>query len=336
MAAEESNNKEFSVSVVIPAFNAGRHVGRAIESVLGQTLSADEVIVVDDGSSDDTAEVVGRYGSKVRLIRQDNAGASAARNAGIKAAGCEWVAFLDCDDEWLPKHLETGGQLLGRNPDLVWSTGNFYRCLCGEGVRNSDVSEEKAKQFLRGNDYFDDYFEAYLKGFGGWTGTMIIKRSALVEAGLFRVEQRQANDLDMWWRVGYRWPKIGYAAQAGAIYHMGVGDTISQGYFHADLYCELIGRHLELSAEAGRGEEFEHFAGILVCRWMRSMLFDARGADIRRIMVEFGGLVPNYYKVLMRILTIFPRITSLGCRVISFIVRLFKLRRKVTRRPRRF
>ena len=162
---------------------------------------------------------------------------------------------------------------------------------------------------------------------------MIIKRSAFDEVGFFRVEQRQANDLDMWWRLAYRWPKIGYAAAATAVYHMGVGDTISQRYFHADLYCELIGRHLELSAEAGRGVEFERFAGILVCRWMRSMLFDARGEDIRRMMREFGEFIPSYYKVLMRILTVFPKITAGFLRMVSFLVRLFRLRRKVTRRP---
>ena len=95
-----------SVSVIIPSYNYGRYIGEAIDSALGQTLPPLEVIVVDDGSTDDTPEVLAKYGDRIRVLRQQNAGVAIARNSGIAAARGELVAFLDADDVWLPRKLE--------------------------------------------------------------------------------------------------------------------------------------------------------------------------------------------------------------------------------------
>ena len=95
-----------AVSVVIPAYNAARFIGAAIASALAQTYGDYEIIVVDDGSRDETASVVSGFGQRVRLIAQANAGASAARNRGIQEAAGSWIAFLDSDDEWQPSHLD--------------------------------------------------------------------------------------------------------------------------------------------------------------------------------------------------------------------------------------
>lgn len=95
-----------TISAIIPAYNAARYVGRAIESVLAQTYPVQEVFVIDDGSVDDTAEVIAQYGSQVHLIRQENAGPGAARNRGARQATGEWLALLDADDRWLPHKLE--------------------------------------------------------------------------------------------------------------------------------------------------------------------------------------------------------------------------------------
>lgn len=95
------------VSALIPTYNRRQHVLGAIESVLRQTLLPDEIILIDDGSTDGTAEFVrAEFGSKVRLVQQRSAGVSAARNAGIREAGGDWIAFLDSDDVWLPRKLE--------------------------------------------------------------------------------------------------------------------------------------------------------------------------------------------------------------------------------------
>jgi glycosyltransferase involved in cell wall biosynthesis len=106
------------VSVVIPTYNRGAYVTKAIDSVLAQTYRDHEIIVVDDGSTDNTPGVLHAYRKAVRVIRQDNAGVSAARNAGIKTARSPWVAFLDSDDEWMPEKLEAQMEDIGKHPEL--------------------------------------------------------------------------------------------------------------------------------------------------------------------------------------------------------------------------
>lgn len=96
-----------SVSVVIPAYNSAGCIRRAIDSALAQTSPPLEIIVVDDGSKDDTAKVVGEYPPPVRLVRQENGGPGAARNHGVRVADGEWIGLLDADDAWLPHKLST-------------------------------------------------------------------------------------------------------------------------------------------------------------------------------------------------------------------------------------
>jgi glycosyltransferase involved in cell wall biosynthesis len=94
------------ITVVIPAYNRARLIGRAVESALDQTVQPAQIIVVDDGSTDDTSEVCQAYSRSVQYARQKNSGASAARNAGIRLASQPWIAFLDSDDYFTPSHLE--------------------------------------------------------------------------------------------------------------------------------------------------------------------------------------------------------------------------------------
>jgi glycosyltransferase involved in cell wall biosynthesis len=110
---------EPAVSVVIPTYNRARYVTEAIDSVLAQTYKDREIIVVDDGSTDDTARALKPYKRHIRHIRQDNAGVSAARNAGIRAARAEWIAFLDSDDVWRPEKLAVQMEFIKRHPQIV-------------------------------------------------------------------------------------------------------------------------------------------------------------------------------------------------------------------------
>src|SRR5688572_27049916 len=105
------------VSVVIPAFDAAPYIGAALESVFAQTFPDFEVLVVDDGSRDETPALVAAYGTRVRYLRQENAGVAMARNRGIEASQGRLVAFLDADDTWLPTKLERQmAQLTGGCP----------------------------------------------------------------------------------------------------------------------------------------------------------------------------------------------------------------------------
>src|SRR4051794_5813716 len=106
-----------AVSVVIPTYNYARFIERALVSVLGQTHRPAEVLVIDDGSTDETATVVDRYATRVRYLRQENSGVSAARNAGVESSTGDLVAFLDADDEWVPNKLELQVEALTKRPE---------------------------------------------------------------------------------------------------------------------------------------------------------------------------------------------------------------------------
>jgi len=323
----------YSVGVVIPAYNAEKFVARAIESVLSQTRRADEIIVVDDGSTDSTAAEVGKFGPRIRFVRQENGGASAARNAGIEAATSEWIAFLDADDEWLPEKLQLQIEHLKGNPVLMWTTANFYRCLCDENRRGCNVNPKLAAKALGGKEYFDDFFRTSLPHGCGWTGTMLIQKEVLQEVGMFRLGQLMANDLDMWFRIAYRWPVIGFISRPLAIYHMTVPQSISQKYKQFEITRDLIKRHLKLAAEYSRLDAFKPCMSRMVTSWIRRLLFENRPGHIRELMAEFDELLTRSFKIIIRLLLIFPRATAVTCHMISRVVRALHLRRQVMRQP---
>ena len=115
-------------SVVIPAYNAETFIVRAIDSVLAQTWPAHEILVVDDGSTDATADMVAKHGDRVRYLHQDNAGVSAARNAGARAATGDWLAFLDADDWYYPDRLKRHAEWIEQDGSLDFLTGDYDYC----------------------------------------------------------------------------------------------------------------------------------------------------------------------------------------------------------------
>jgi len=121
----ESNNRGLSVSVVIPTYNRAHLIRRALASVVSQTRPQDEIIVVDDGSTDNTAEVVADFGAGVQFVRIPKRGAGAARNEGIRRARGDLVAFLDSDDEWLPGKLDLQRAFLQARPDVLFCAADF-------------------------------------------------------------------------------------------------------------------------------------------------------------------------------------------------------------------
>lgn len=130
-----------SLSVVIPTFNRASLAARAIASVLISLGPGDEIIVVDDGSTDSTAEVVEAFGKPVRYHRIDNAGPSAARNVGIRLARGKFVAFLDSDDEWMPDNAVLQRQVMRRFPEAVLSFGNLQSRLPSGEIEHDALAD---------------------------------------------------------------------------------------------------------------------------------------------------------------------------------------------------
>lgn len=184
----------YRVTVVIPAYNAAWCVGRAIDSVLAQSWSDYELIVIDDGSTDGTAEVLAAYGSRLRVVRQANAGLSAARNAGITAAAGEWVAFLDADDWWLPEKLAAQMALIAREPDIGFCSTSA-RIVSPDGEHLELWSDGG----LHGN-ILADLFGANA-GVAGSGSAVLARRDLLTRCGGFDTTLRSVEDIDMWMRL---------------------------------------------------------------------------------------------------------------------------------------
>ena len=187
------------VSVVIPTYNRAQLVTRAIDSVLQQTFDDFELIVVDDGSPDETADIVRRYqDSRIRLLRLvRNQGVSRARNAGISNARGEWVAFLDCDDEWLPEKLER--QMARVDLDADEQTIVVY-------CRNyRQFGPQKRKPGRRKELPEGDVFDSLLReGTTLIPSVYVVKRSALIEVGGFDERLATSEDHDCWLRLAQR------------------------------------------------------------------------------------------------------------------------------------
>ena len=180
------------ISVVIPAYNSENCIRETLDSALNQTLPAHEIIVVDDGSKDNTAGVVGSFGDRVRYIRQDNRGIAGARNTGINAATGDWIAFLDHDDLWLPMKLEKQAKVIKEKPGLVCVYTTFsYLHLDGSLEEIPVFPAKKLWPALR-------YRTPILPS------TAIVKRSALLEMGGFE-KVYCIDDWNLWFRLVRRY-----------------------------------------------------------------------------------------------------------------------------------
>lgn len=189
-----------TVSVVIAAYNCARYLPEAIESALSQTLPPLEVIVIDDGSTDDTTEVVARYEGKIRYIRQQNMGIAAARNAGIRIARGSLIAFLDADDIWFPSFLAQQREALSRTGAGL-AHSSFYHW---------ESATDKKWPPLRDDSLFDG--NCYRKFFWNETGdpasAFMVRRSCFDAVGLFDegIPGGCCEDLEMWTRIARRFP----------------------------------------------------------------------------------------------------------------------------------
>jgi glycosyltransferase involved in cell wall biosynthesis len=186
------------VSVVIPCYNHGRFLGAAIESVLGQGRCRPEVVVVDDGSSDDTARVAARYGG-VRCVRRRNQGLAAARNAGLDATHAPYVVFLDADDRLLPGALVVGAAALEARPDAGFAVGRHRR-----------IAVDGRPLPLRPHPRVDgDHYASLIRRcWIAMPATVMHRRTALDAVGRFDPALRHAEDYDLYLRVAARFPIV--------------------------------------------------------------------------------------------------------------------------------
>lgn len=213
-----------NISVVIPTYNRAGLLPRAVDSALAQTVAPSEILIIDDGSTDNTRDVCARWGSPVRYISTPNGGVARARNVGIAEARGEWIGLLDSDDEWEPNKLAAQSAALDAAPDAKWSiTG----CTLIDG--NGDVrvgrqgfegafpifEEEKgsaAEYFGRalrriGDDvYAGDLYETLFRGNVVLPSSVLVHRSVFDRCGTFNPEFRFAEETEFFHRVAAVFP----------------------------------------------------------------------------------------------------------------------------------
>lgn len=214
-----------TIAVIIPTFNRMSVLSRALDSVYAQTLPPDEVLVVDDGSTDGTREFVQQNYPDAIYLYQDNKGVSAARNLGIKRSNSSWLAFLDSDDEWLPPKLELQVAGLRDNPDysLVHSDEIWIR----RGVRVNQMNKhQKTGGYI---------FDRCLPLCAISPSSVLITRQLLLEMDCFDERLPACEDYDLWLKVCCRYPVL-YIDQPLLRKYGGHQDQLSAKYWGMDRF----------------------------------------------------------------------------------------------------
>ncbi|MCC5940052.1 MAG: glycosyltransferase family 2 protein [Balneolaceae bacterium] len=196
---------QINISVIIPTYNRADVLGRAIRSALNQTLPPVEIIVIDDGSTDSTAELFNDFGDDVIYIKQSNNGPAKARNNGIKQSSGNYIAFLDSDDEWMPEKLEKQVEVIrGSGAEVVISDSIYFdpdkhALTMFSKTRFSDLLGRSDGKLL-------DCFSLLVEQNFIHLSSIVIKKSCFEKAGYFDESMKVAEDTDLWLRLSHYFP----------------------------------------------------------------------------------------------------------------------------------
>lgn len=183
------------VSVIIPTYNRAKLIRRAVDSVLSQSYKDYEIIIVDDGSTDNTKEILANYDGSIRYIYKNNEGISATRNRGIKEAKGEFIAFLDSDDEWLPDKLALQADLLEKNKKLGLVCSKMI-ILNGNSEKIGMKPEQKTGE---------DFRELLEIGGDLPTSTVMVRKECFDKVGVFDELLPPMEDFEMWVRIASKY-----------------------------------------------------------------------------------------------------------------------------------
>lgn len=214
-----------TVTVIIPTFNRAHILKKCLDSVLSQTRTVDEIIVVDDGSTDNTATFIQEQYPSVQYLYQKNQGVSAARNSGIETAKGDWIALLDSDDEWLPDKLNKQLTALKQNPEyFIVHTNELW-------IHNGKPKNQKQKHRKYGGHIFEKCLPLCVIS----PSSVIIHRSVFENIGMFDHSLPACEDYDLWLRITARLPVL-FIDEELIIKHGGHDDQLSQKHWGMDRF----------------------------------------------------------------------------------------------------
>ena len=290
------NEDPRSVSVVIPAFNASRYLAGTVKSVLDQTCPPREVIVVDDGSTDDTAAITTGFGDAITLVRQDNAGACVARNRGIAMATGRYVAFLDADDIWVPEKLERQTAILDADPAL----GAVHCDASRLDATDTPLMEPpRARKQRADGDVFFEFFEASISVI--LTSTVMIRRSCFDNMGIFDDGGDVVDDHDFFLRLAAQYPiayihepLLHYRVLPGSLSRLRTAERVEQ---HAETLRRAIAAYSERFTNMPprylkqRWKSFHRWAGMML--YYQGEYATAR-VHLRKVLFASPRVLPHY------------------------------------------
>jgi glycosyltransferase involved in cell wall biosynthesis len=292
------------VSVIMPAYNAGRHIAESIESVQAQTFGDWELIVVDDGSADNTREVVERFAdadARVRYVYRPNGGQAAARNTGLGEAKGDLIAFLDADDLWLPEKLEAQLAVLEETGvELVYTDGYIFN---DEGP----VSPEERFHILPGEARGVEMFRTLFASNRIGTLSVLVKREALDAVGLFDENRAYQNceDYDLWMRLA-KWGAGFYGMEEKLMRYR--RHAAATTYTASKLLTPMLAVILKHTGDPALDPSLvkQRVRG-LYRDLISSLVAEGRFEEARRRMREFyawdrGGLVTALQRLVLRLL----------------------------------
>ncbi len=212
-----------SISVIVPLYNKEAYIAKTLDSVLNQTYQNYEILIINDGSTDKSTDIINTYtDTRIHLVNQENKGVAAARNLGIEIAKSELIAFLDADDEWLPEYLETIIKLRKDYPNAGIYATAYYINNTQTQIKQVILCSDVPKDF---EGLLPSYYHAIATGpHPIETSGIVIPHKILNEVGVFNETLRISEDLDLWARIGYHYP-IAYSSKPCSVYNMGTANN---------------------------------------------------------------------------------------------------------------
>ncbi len=313
------NCSNYNISVIIPAFNSASTIIRAINSVLCQTVQLTEIIIVDDGSTDQTLSTINDLkvscAVSIKVISITNSGPGNARNIASEHAQGEWLAFIDSDDVWLPDKIQRQIELLNTNPTVEICYSNYYtgnnknKELHNTGINNSSK--------LISNTNISDYFTLLKKGFFALTSTVLVKKSLFDQSGKFAL-YRAGEDTDLWCRIGLLGVPVLYDNTPLTIYSEDSPKNFARRLYLPERITQLNSLY-QLAVDKGKEREFFPVARILTLEAINQLKYQKRYSEVagflddlnlpftRRFILEeklkagsphiMGNIIPAYHKI---------------------------------------